>query len=349
MLQGRLMKSLLLSLCLFSSTILANEPLKAELIDTVINAKALSRIEPKYPVSAARNGQEGWVKLSYVIDVEGSVVDPVVEDSSGVKSLEKAAINAIKKWTFDPAKRNGEAIEQCQMQMTLTFLLDNKGGVRKKFARSYGKIMEAIQAKNFASAEEQLSALKKKKLWNMHENSWFWLADSLYAEALNNRDRELASITKASAANKNTFDKDSYLYVLERKFILETSAVMLADALDTFEKISLIDNSEKIVKRLAPYAEKIQIGIQKQQKIIRPAVINEHGNIFHKLTYSSFALSDIKGQLDELEVRCQNKRSRFTVSTDSILSIPKSWGQCSVMVKGDKKAAFYIVELPVKA
>ena len=115
----------ILSLLLFiSPLVIANTtptPTQAKVIDTVINAKPIKRVPPKYPKHAARNGQEGWVKLSFVIDQQGNVLDPIVEDSSGIKSLEKAARIALKKWKYDPAKRDGEAIEQCQMTVQLDF------------------------------------------------------------------------------------------------------------------------------------------------------------------------------------------------------------------------------------
>ena len=112
------MKYVFCFLLLTSSLVTANtspKPTQAIVIDTVVNAKPVKRDPPKYPKNAARNGQEGWVKLSFVIDQQGNVLDPIVEDSSGVKSLENAARMAIINWKYDPAKRNGEAIEQCQM------------------------------------------------------------------------------------------------------------------------------------------------------------------------------------------------------------------------------------------
>ena len=75
----------------------------------------LNVLHPNILPMLQKNGQEGWVQLSFVIDQQGNVLDPIVEDSSGVKSLEKAVRIAIKNWKFDPAKRNGAAIEQCQM------------------------------------------------------------------------------------------------------------------------------------------------------------------------------------------------------------------------------------------
>ena len=110
------MKSSLLALSLFSSYLLAGNTIvpSAELIESVIPAQIIERKHPIYPRSAAMNGNEGWVKYSFVIDKDGRVVDPVVEDSSGIREFEKAGLKAIRQWQYTPAKRDGETIEQCR-------------------------------------------------------------------------------------------------------------------------------------------------------------------------------------------------------------------------------------------
>jgi TonB family protein len=120
------MKSSLFALSLFSSFLTATpESLSSvELVETVIPATALERQPPKFPVDAARNGNEGWVKLSFVVDENGAVVDPIIEDSSGIRDFEKASMRAIKKWQYSPAMRDGKNIEQCRNSVQLDFALD---------------------------------------------------------------------------------------------------------------------------------------------------------------------------------------------------------------------------------
>ena len=70
----------------------------AEHIATVIEAQPIKRVDPKYPPTSARKSQEGWVKVSFVINKDGEVEDPVVQDSSGLKAFEKATLRAVKRW-----------------------------------------------------------------------------------------------------------------------------------------------------------------------------------------------------------------------------------------------------------
>lgn len=72
----------------------------------VSKPSAVSRPTPKYPSSARRAGHEGTVTLSFTVGSSGKVTSVRVAKSSGHSSLDNAALSAIRRWRFKPA-RNG--------------------------------------------------------------------------------------------------------------------------------------------------------------------------------------------------------------------------------------------------
>jgi TonB family protein len=64
---------------------------------------------PEYPPDERGSGKEGRVSMHIVVDEQGAVRLPTVDASSGPK-FAKAAIKAVKKWTFEPAKLNGQPV-----------------------------------------------------------------------------------------------------------------------------------------------------------------------------------------------------------------------------------------------
>ncbi len=50
-------------------------------------ARPIEQTPPKYPKSAQRRDQEGWVDVSYVVQPDGAVTDPIVDDSSGITAF----------------------------------------------------------------------------------------------------------------------------------------------------------------------------------------------------------------------------------------------------------------------
>lgn len=59
---------------------------------------------PRYPEAARRAGQEGLVVLWAEVTSEGRADSVTVRQSSGYSALDEAALRAVKKWKFYPAK-----------------------------------------------------------------------------------------------------------------------------------------------------------------------------------------------------------------------------------------------------
>lgn len=65
---------------------------------------------PAYPDDAARRGEHGKVELLVHVSAGGYAVGADVVESSGSASLDKAAVDAVRKWRFRPAIREGKAV-----------------------------------------------------------------------------------------------------------------------------------------------------------------------------------------------------------------------------------------------
>ena len=67
---------------------------------------------PDYPAPAARDGAEGTVLLQVLVDVDGRPLQVDVRQSSGNRYLDRAAREQVlRRWTFQPALRNGVAVQ----------------------------------------------------------------------------------------------------------------------------------------------------------------------------------------------------------------------------------------------
>lgn len=66
---------------------------------------------PKYPPAARREHQEGVVLLAVDVGSNGRPTGVVVKKSSGVSILDEAAVTAVRRWTFEPARSAGLPVE----------------------------------------------------------------------------------------------------------------------------------------------------------------------------------------------------------------------------------------------
>lgn len=65
---------------------------------------------PEYPAIARRRGYEGRVLLSAMISIEGNVAWLKIKESSGHPVLDRAAMEAVEAWEFEPARRMGSRV-----------------------------------------------------------------------------------------------------------------------------------------------------------------------------------------------------------------------------------------------
>src|SRR5439155_19584178 len=63
--------------------------------------------KPAYPAAARRANETGSVRLTFLIDVDGKVLDSKVERSSGSRRLDEAARAGLSLCKFKPATLNG--------------------------------------------------------------------------------------------------------------------------------------------------------------------------------------------------------------------------------------------------
>jgi protein TonB len=77
---------------------------------------ALVRVPPKYPARAASRHIEGWVKVEFTIQTDGSVDNAVVVGSEPESIFDDAALTAISKWKFKEKIVNGVAVQQRAVQ-----------------------------------------------------------------------------------------------------------------------------------------------------------------------------------------------------------------------------------------
>jgi len=81
-----------------------------------------SEVKVPYPEEARRAGVEGTVVLSITIDDRGTVVEARIVSGPG-HGLDEAARDAIRKFRFRPAVKNGEPVST-ELKYSYTFLLD---------------------------------------------------------------------------------------------------------------------------------------------------------------------------------------------------------------------------------
>ena len=68
-------------------------------------------VAPTYPPQALSRGLRGEVRVQITVDTEGRVVDAQVLSASPAQVFDEAAVNAVRKWRFEPVVKDGRRVE----------------------------------------------------------------------------------------------------------------------------------------------------------------------------------------------------------------------------------------------
>jgi len=80
------------------------------------------QVKPSYPASARRLGVEGTSMLRVYVAADGRVTDVKVDQSAGHPDLDSAAVDAVRRWQFEPGRRGEEAVGMW-VQLPVRFVL----------------------------------------------------------------------------------------------------------------------------------------------------------------------------------------------------------------------------------
>jgi len=93
----------------------------------VVQAASLKRtreVAAVYPRDAAREGTEGWVQVEFTIAPDGSTQNLQVLNSKPADIFDRAALDSVSKWRFEPIRENGEPVSK-RAVLQVRFVLNN--------------------------------------------------------------------------------------------------------------------------------------------------------------------------------------------------------------------------------
>jgi protein TonB len=82
---------------------------------TVLPENALRRVRfvpPQYPARALDRGITGWVDIEFTVATDGTTRDAKVRAAEPAEVFERAALNAVGRWRYEPHQVDGVAVDQ---------------------------------------------------------------------------------------------------------------------------------------------------------------------------------------------------------------------------------------------
>lgn len=343
-----------LALALLGTRAAAQESPPAE---TYAPAQLVEQRAPSYPANALSSGREGWVTLSYVISPTGEVTEAMIVESSH-QAFEDPARRAVLGWRYEPARRDGEPVEEAMVETTIRFDLEGVTGARPVFHRKYTEIIDLLQTGDLHGAAAALDELDRNGQFNLYEDAWFWFAKALYLEAAepSDTDARVQALQRATRPGDVYLSPDLFVSALRKLYTLQAQRNELGAVVEVFERLRDsreargAENYSATLAAMRSGYDRIMTAVEGVQPIAVPSKIGEHYYSFHKLLRRSFALDSVDGRIDVVDIRCGKGTGRFAfTSEDQRWTVPASWGDCRVYIKGEPGTTFRLLALPDNA
>ena len=190
--------------CLFLAAVAFATPqaLADELTQYRIAAMPIERSAPRYPAHELRRNEQGWVVLNYVVTDDGRVIEPVVEESSGSRSFEDAAMSAVESWRYEPARLNGKPVQQCKTQVRVVFAIEGaEDKVSRPFYTRYRNIEKTLDGGDIEAAAAELEIAFESEGLTLAEMSWLWAMEARILGIQGDKAAQLAALRRATAGS----------------------------------------------------------------------------------------------------------------------------------------------------
>lgn len=114
--------TLLISTGLLTGIAIANQP-PGVTPQKVNDATPIHRVEPKYPLEAAKNGISGSVVLQFDINAQGNTENVRVVKAQPEHTFDQVSVSALQQWQYKPKVIGGQALKQENLLVQLDYQL----------------------------------------------------------------------------------------------------------------------------------------------------------------------------------------------------------------------------------
>ena len=341
-----------LALCaaLVISTPAAANKFDVALDNAGVVAVAVEQPAPDFPDGKMRRGQEGWVRLSFVVSTEGQAIDPIVVDSTGGPLFEQSALEVVAAWRFEPTAKG----EECANNIVdVRFeIAGHRDRATRNFLRRYRGIAHDLYYVNPVKARNQVDMANEFGGWNLYETTMLALLNARVEDAEGDSVEELEHYRRALAvANRTALDGKERRDVIGKILVLEVEYQHYGNALATLEMLRAEPGSEADLEKLREPIAKLEKSVAGDDLIVAKGTIYnpcdcDDGEPLWRYTPArrSFSFAEVDGNVERFEARCDNHRLSAEVETNTQWSLPAEWGSCQVFVFGDDAATFEFIE-----
>ncbi|WOI38035.1 energy transducer TonB [Alteromonas sp. CI.11.F.A3] len=312
-------------------------------------AKLIKNANTVEDAFTSRGGMEGWTRVSFIIDTDGTTKDIVVFDYSGKDRYVKKSTKLVQNLQYSPASINEKPVTSAQIlfvKHTYSEAGHSEGSVTPAFAKEYQAIIDALTSPsaNMSSIKVSIDELVEDHTKNLNEHALAaWLKSIYYYK---NED-----FLEYMRQSQITVDLYEYLPVA----ILAKSTVNLFQsqlyygnfngASETLARMGSVDGLNLSQQTHQQFADALKASKATESSNVTKGQLSSLGAWSQAYEFSTFKVDVSQGSVDSVELRCNDYQQKYVEGWENQIDFPAQASNCILLIRGDAGATFDILEI----
>ena len=324
----------------------------AEIKETGTFAVPILHDPPRYPTSALRRNIEGWVVIRFTVLDDGTTTDIEVVNTNVENLFEEAAIRAASAWTYQPATRNGKAVNQYNKNERLLFIITGQENtVSEQFQNSYKKALISIKDGDLATAKGLIGKLDANEQRVLAEVCYLDVLKARYFEADGKKKKAHKHVEHALVIADDVVSKGIYAYLLKQSVVNNGLLNNYRTSLKRYASLLEVDGDLASDDPIHDFAKRVKQELDGEKYITSSGKLADCKRCTspswrRQLNRNRFSFDQVVGTVSEIKVVCKSGTVSLTYSPDTVWSINKNWGECFVRVYGEAGTSLRLLEHP---
>jgi hypothetical protein len=288
---------------------------------------------------------EAYVEVQFTIEPDGTVADDVaVTKLLGPAEYAEATKRTVHTYKYSPAIVDGSPVA-ISHKLRAFFGVGDLTGARPSIIKGYGEATDLLKSGKLDEARSQLLELLAVPSLNFYERCILMYPLALIAMRRQQfgEAKELSGMALTLPGGLQPSLLTSILRLNVRAALFQGDIARAGKTLDEYTKLPFYDKNDPIISEVADARKKFDALPSYAVNAAIPDT--KDGDGFEMYLYRRyFGFTNIVGQLNQLKVNCMERAAASPIAASVEWSVPKSWSDCSIFVKGTPGTTFQIVQ-----
>jgi len=311
-------------------------------------AKLIKNANKVEDVFTSRGGMEGWTRVSFIVDKDGTTKDIVVFDYSGKDRYIKKATKLVKNLQYSPALIGNEPVTSAHIlfvKHTYSEAGHSEGSVTPAFAKEYQTIIDALTSPsaNMPSIKASIDDLVEDHTKNLNEHALAaWLKSIYYY-----KNEDFLEYMRQSQITVDLYEHLPIAILAKSTVNLFQSQLYYGNfngASETLARMGSIDGLNLSQQTYQQFADALKASKATESTNVTKGQLSSLGAWSQVYDFSSFKIDVSEGSVDSVELRCNDYQQKYVEGWENQIEFPAQTSDCTLLIKGDAGSTFDILE-----